>query len=105
MDKYSPVPMEKAPATRPARPASRTTSCPGLAPAKPRMSDTLVTNPSRRPKSAARNPPSLIWRWCGSLTIALTQGVYEGVLARVGKCGLKDKVFLEVGHDNEREQH
>src|ERR1700689_4714072 len=105
MERYSPVPIEKAPATSPARPASRTTSWPGLAPAKPKMSETLVTSPSRRPKSAARNPPSLIWRWCGSLAVALTQGAYEDCLARVGKCGLKDKVFLEVCYDNEREEH
>ena len=57
METYSPDAMEKAPATSPAMPANRTTAPPGWAPAKPKMSDTLVTSPSLTPNTAARAPP------------------------------------------------
>ena len=54
IETYSPAPIENAPATRPARPARRTTEAAGCAPAKPKMSDTLVTSPSDMPNTAAR---------------------------------------------------
>ena len=57
MERYSPAAMEKDPATSPATPARRTIPGPGLAPAMPRTSETLVTSPSLTPKMAARAPP------------------------------------------------
>src|SRR5487761_1428472 len=62
----SPAAMEKAPATRPARPASRTTLAAGGAPATPRISETFVTSPSLMPNTAARAPPDWMSRWWGS---------------------------------------
>ncbi len=44
-------------------PARRTTLGPALAPAKPRISDTLVTSPSATPNTAARAPPPWTLRW------------------------------------------
>ena len=75
METYSPVAIEKDPATRPARPARRTTVPVGWAPATPRMRATLVTRPSLMPKTAARAPPAWMSRWWwswGSQRAALT---------------------------------
>ena len=62
-DEFSPAAMEKAPATRPATPAKRTTPPAGWAPAMPKINETLVTRPSLTPKTAARALPP--WTWCG----------------------------------------
>ena len=68
MERYSPAAMEKEPAIRPATPARRTIEPPGLAPAMPSTSETLVTRPSLTPKTAARAPPLLMSRWwCGGM--------------------------------------
>src|SRR2546426_705104 len=50
---YSPAAMAKAPARRPATPASTTTWGSGLAPATPMMRLALETSPSLAPKTAA----------------------------------------------------
>src|ERR1700730_12773159 len=55
--------MEKAPATRPASPASSTTDGTGFAPATPRISEILVSRPSLIPKTAARAAPPWRSRW------------------------------------------
>ena len=65
IERYSPEAIEKAPATSPAMPARRTTPVAGFAPAKPRISETLVTRPSLMPKTAARWVPPLTSR-CSS---------------------------------------
>jgi hypothetical protein len=62
IDTYSPAAIEKAPPTRPARPASLTAPGEELAPAIPRMSATFETNPSLIPKTAARAPPPCRFR-------------------------------------------
>ena len=60
---HSPDAMENAPAMSTAIPARRTTLGPALAPAKPRINDTLVTSPSLTPNTAARAPPPWTLRW------------------------------------------
>jgi hypothetical protein len=57
IETYSPTAIEHAPATRLARPASRTKLTLVCAPATPRMSATLVTSPSLMPSTAARAAP------------------------------------------------
>src|SRR5207237_5189562 len=64
METNSPAAIEKAPATRPASPASLTTPAAGPAPATPRMSETLVSRPSLMPNTAARAAPPWTSRWC-----------------------------------------
>src|SRR3972149_3760462 len=57
METYSPAAIDEAPASRPARPASRTKSALALAPAKPMTRLRLETRPSLTPKTAARRGP------------------------------------------------
>jgi hypothetical protein len=54
---YSPAAIDKAPASRPARPASRITWLEEPAPAMPRTREKLDTSPSLAPNTAARNQP------------------------------------------------
>ncbi len=54
---HSPAAIEIAPATAPARPASRTISVSTPEPAKPRISETFETSPSLMPNTAARASP------------------------------------------------
>lgn len=63
---YSPRAIERAPATTPARPASRTTLGTGAAPAIPMTRLTFETRPSFAPRTAARRRPeesTLCSRW------------------------------------------
>src|SRR3989304_3649247 len=57
METYSPAAMEKAPARRPATPASSTNFPSVWAPANPMMSAALETRPSLTPKMLARRVP------------------------------------------------
>src|SRR5262245_44933890 len=57
IEMYSPTAIEHAPATRLARPASRTTEGSADAPTTPRISAMLVTRPSLMPSTAARAVP------------------------------------------------
>src|SRR5664279_1178099 len=60
---YSPVAMEKAPATRPANPVSTTVRCATPPPVTLAMSAKLDTRPSVMPNTAGRNQPPVTSRW------------------------------------------
>jgi hypothetical protein len=63
---YSPVAIEKAPATRPATPVSATVWDAAPPAPTPLISETLVTRPSIAPKTAGRSqPPETSRWWCG----------------------------------------
>ena len=71
MESHSPTAMEKAPATMPAMPVSRTRESDSL-PVKqgattPRMRQRLLTSPSRHPRTAARVAP------CSTFACGLSQ--------------------------------
>jgi len=56
-DMYSPVPIEKAPATSPARPVSTMVWEDTPLPPTPAMSEALVTSPSTAPNTVGRSHP------------------------------------------------
>ncbi len=88
METYSPAAMEKEPAMSPATPARRTIEPPGLAPAMPRTSETLVTRPSLTPKTAARAPPPLRSRWwCRGAAVVLVRGAHRRQRSEVSPRG------------------
>ena len=62
-DTSSPAAIEKAPASSPATPATRTALPLVPAPATPRTSEILVSNPSPEPRTAARAPLPWTSRW------------------------------------------
>src|SRR5436309_15623186 len=59
IETYSPAAMEKAPASRPATPATTTNRASAAAPATPMISERFDTRPSFTPKIAARSAPLL----------------------------------------------
>src|SRR3954447_7250627 len=67
---YSPVAIENAPATSPARPASDTVVGSARPPAKPTISAKFETRPSIIPNTVGRNQPPLTsrcWWWISEL--------------------------------------
>src|SRR5258708_11787347 len=84
MEMYSPTALESAPATRLAKPASRTMCGSDCAPATPRMSATWVTRPSLMPSTAARAAP--LWtsraRCRASSATEILEPGKRGVLGR-----------------------
>ena len=93
---YSPAAIEKAPASRPATPASTIRWLSAVAPAMPITSDRLLTRPSLAPKTAARSVPDRPPRCHASSRRSRRAGVLSssprrepgpdrGVLALVGR--------------------